>query len=155
MTNWIEITAIITGPISAVAITLWYNSYREKRQQKVNLFLTLIATRKTNPIPERFVDSLNMIDVVFHNKKEIIKQWKRVFESLHNDPFQVETYDKRMLDLLDAMAKELGYSGIKQTDLSDFYAPQLYANKQQFQEKFNEEILRVIENSKSFSESKK
>ena len=155
MENWIEITAIITGPLAAVLITLLYSSIREKKQQKINLFLTLVKDRKTDPIPEVFVNSLNMIDVVFHRKKKVLVEWKKVYESFQAVPFNPAEYELRLLDLLDVMANALGYNKIKQTTLSAFYQPQLYASKQQFQQKVNEELLRVLENSDSFSETKK
>ena len=144
-----SICAILISPVIAVAITLWYNDVKEKKRQKMNLFLTLIAERKTFPIPTKFVNSLNMIDVVFHGNKKVITAWKALFDAYHIQPFVMEIADRKLLDLLDAMAKSLNYNDIKQTDFDSFYEPRLFSNQRAFQETLNQEILRVYKNSES------
>lgn len=154
-TETLTLFAILLSPVIAVTITLLHADIKEKRRQKMNLFLTLIATRQTFPIPTKFVDSLNMIDVVFYNNKKVIDSWKAVFASLHTDPMQVSVYNRKLLDLLDAMAKSLGYNNIKQTDFDSFYSPNLYLDQRLFQETLNQEILRVYKNSENLGQSRK
>lgn len=150
----LTLVAIFLSPIIAVLITLWYSNSKNTRQQKMNLFLTLLATRKTHPIPPKFVDGVNTIDVVFHNDKKVIAAWKELFASYHIDPFRIDVADRKLLDLLDEMAKSLGYKNIKQTDFDSFYEPQLFGNQRAFQEAVNEELLRVLKNSESFGQPK-
>lgn len=146
----LTLIAIFLSPIVAVGITLWYNHRKDKRQQKMNLFLTLLATRKTFPIPPKFVDGLNTIDVVFHNDKKVISAWKELFAAYYTEPFQAQVADRKLLDLLDEMAKSLDYKNIKQTDFDAFYKPKLFLNQRAFQETLNQELLRVLKNSDSF-----
>ena len=146
----LTLAAIFLSPIAAVGITLWYNYQKDKKQQKTDLFLTLLATRKTYPTPPKFVDGLNTIDVVFHGDKDVISAWKELFSSYHTEPFQIQIADRKLLDLLDAMAKSLGYKNIKQTDFDSFYEPRLFGNQRTFQETVNQELLRVLKNSESF-----
>jgi hypothetical protein len=141
--------AIFASPIIAVIITLRYGSIQEKRKQKMSLFMTLLANRKTYPIPTSFVDALNTIDVVFHNKKEVVSAWKSLFDSYHIKPFDPDKANKEFLNLLDAMANSLGYKKIKQTTLDSFYSPSFYTNQLLSQEELSKEILRVLKNSHS------
>lgn len=151
----ISICAIIISPVIAVIITLWHSSRKEKQSQKMSLFMTLIANRKTYPIPAVFVNALNTIDVVFHGEKTVIDAWKALFASYHVEPFQIEIADRKLLDLLDAMAKSLDYNDIKQTDFDSFYDPTLFANQRLFQETLNQEVLRVYRNSENLGTPRK
>jgi hypothetical protein len=49
MKDIINIIAVIIGPIVAVAITLWYQGRKEKRDAQHRLFTVLMAHRKSNP----------------------------------------------------------------------------------------------------------
>ena len=150
LTDILTILAILTSPIIAVIVTLWYSKRQEKRKEKMDLFMTLLANRKTYPIPVEFANSLNTIDVVFHNSEKVVIAWKNLFSEYHNDPFIVSVADRKLLDLLDAMAKDLGFMDIRQTDFDSFYAPRLFENQRQYQEEVNTELLRVLKSSVSF-----
>ena len=112
--------------------------------------MTLLANRKSHPIPIEFVNSLNTIDVVFHKSDKVIIAWKDLFNAFHTTPFQINIADRKLLDLLDSMAKDLGYNDIKQTDFDSFYAPILFDNQRKYQEDVNTELLRVLKSSVSF-----
>ncbi len=55
----INIIAIITGPLFAVLITLWWQERKEKRDKKVNLFTMLLAYRKSYPVSPEWARGLN------------------------------------------------------------------------------------------------
>ena len=150
LTDSLTIIAILVSPIIAVIVTLWYSNRLENRKAKMELFMTLLANRKTYPVPIDFVNSLNTIDVVFHNNEKVITAWKNLYSEYHTEPFQITRADRKLLDLLDAMAKNLGYMDIRQTDFDSFYAPRLFENQRQFQEEVNTELLRVLKGSVSF-----
>jgi hypothetical protein len=71
----INIIAIILGPIIAVIITLIYQTYKEKRDSKTRLFLTLMAHRESFPPSFAWVESLNLIDVVFVKHPKVVQLW--------------------------------------------------------------------------------
>ena len=154
--NWLtpEILAIIIGPLSAVLITLFYQRYREKRNAKLNLFLNLVSQRKENPIPKSFVYALNTIDVVFNDNKKVKAAWKELFNSTPENIFQYDIFNRKLLDLLDAMAKSLGYSSIKQTDFDEYYSPKVYGLQNIFTDELQQNLLRVLKNSDSFGTPK-
>lgn len=152
--DWINLYALILSPIIAIVITLWHQSRKEKREQRMELFLNLIKSRQTFPPTQEFVNALNTIDVIFHNDKNVISTWKDFFSFLFVLPINVEIYNRKLLDLLFAMSNSLGYDKIKQTDLSAFYTPIVFNEQKEFQKTLNEELLRVLKNSQSFGTPK-
>jgi len=155
--SWLtpEILAIIIGPITAVIITLFYQRYREKRNAKMHLFLTLVSQRKENPIPRSFVYALNQIDVVFNKDRKVIAAWKELYNSTPEKVFEYDVFNRKLLDLLDEMAKSLGYSTIKQTDFDEYYSPKIHGMQNVFTEELQKNLLRVLQNSNSFGIPKK
>jgi hypothetical protein len=154
----LTIVAILLSPIFAVYITIWYTNNQEERKQKRELFLILIAYRKTYPPPVRYVDALNTIDVIFHDNKNILAAWKNTYSALH-PPAEVTIFDPQpyyaaIVILLIEIAKELGYKNINATVLDAYYLPQAHANERDFLVLLNKEWMRVLNNSLSFGTPK-
>jgi hypothetical protein len=78
----INIIAIITGPLFAVLITLWWQERKEKRDKKINLFTMLLAYRKTYPVSPEWARGLNLIDVVFQNHPRVLELWHQYYDML-------------------------------------------------------------------------
>ena len=119
----INIVAIVLGPVIAVTITLAYQKYKEKRDAKMRLFLTLMAHRKSFPPTFAWVESLNLIDVVFAKHPKVVLLWHEYYDYLHEDLKDFKKRDHKYLELLSLMAKDLGYPTLQQTDIDKFYTP--------------------------------
>lgn len=152
-TEIMNIVAVIIGPISAVIITLIYQNLKEKRDIKHRAFLTLMAHRKSIPPNRTMVQYLNTLDVVFSKNQTIVDLWHKYFDLLSQPPRQEREHV--WLELLSAIAKDLNYPKIKQTDLDKFYFPEPYWNQLEFSQKFQRELLRVLENTASLVVTKK
>ena len=158
----VELILTITQ-ILAVAITpfiLWgmgivYQNRKAKRDAKMNLFFTLMRTRKNPLIPRERVDALNLIDVVFQDDRRVRNAWREYLDTLNAKSPNFESSNSFLLDLLSEMATSLGYKQLKQTEIDRFYEPVLFGNDRNVQEEITSEFLRVLKASKSFSESKK
>ena len=146
---------MVTSPIVAVGITLWYQGYKEKRDEKIKLYKTLIANRGLNPSPKESLDALNSIIIVFSKEKKIISVWNKYFDSLIQKPFDPSANAHIFLDLLAEIGDDLGYGNLKQTDFDRFYSPQSFVDFETARFYAQSELLRVLQNSESFSESKK
>ncbi len=72
---WIYMAALLLSPLLAVQATEWTRKWSEKRQQRRQLFTTLMRTRAAGLAPEH-VGELNSIDVVFYRKKKVIDAWR-------------------------------------------------------------------------------
>ncbi|MCC7267940.1 MAG: hypothetical protein IT546_11440 [Caulobacteraceae bacterium] len=81
MTNrdWINIAAVVVGPLAAVLITRWLDMRRERDDRRMEVFKTLMRTRRT-PIAADNVGALNLIELEFYNDKPIIDAWRNLFQ---------------------------------------------------------------------------
>jgi len=119
----IMILAVVAAPLVAVHIQWRLQLRREKRDRKVWIFKTLMATRGT-PIAVEHVQALNMIDVEFDGKSgkdaAIREAWKVYLDHL-NKPFdwakaddvqkglQNEKTGDLLAELMQKMGEPLGY----------------------------------------------
>jgi len=122
VSDWLIIGAVIIGPILAVQIQKFIGTRKEKRERKMRVFKTLMATRAT-PLSPYHVESLNMIDIEFYKNKNIVDAWKLLLDHFANYPKdpKEKDYETRLMscsekannlltDLLYEMAKVLGYN---------------------------------------------
>ena len=144
----ITATAIFLGPLAGVIYTFWFQSRKDKIAQKNRLFLALMGERKGLLISSSMAQALNSIDVVFADRPKIKTLWHEYYSLLSQPPGQQR--DHRWLELLTAMAEDLHYSHISQTDLDKFYIPQGHADDIEFQRKVSQQWSRVLENTERF-----
>ena len=148
-----SIIAVITGPIAAVIITLFYQRYKEKRDIKYKAFLLLMAHRKSIPPNAAMVEILNTLDVVFADNQKVVSLWHKYYALLAQPPSEERNHT--WLELLTAIAKDLRYPTLEQVDLDKFYVPQGFVDQFSTQQKLQTELLRVLQNSESFGTMKK
>lgn len=142
----INLAALITSPIAAVLITLWWQGRKEQRDAKRRLFLTLMAHRRANPPTVEWVNALNVIDVVFADHVQVVQLWHEYYAGLANPPSN-QNYESRehtYLLMLSAMARSLGYTRLEQTDIDKYYSPQSHANIARMNFEIQIEWLRIL-----------
>lgn len=147
---WITALAIFLGPLAGVIYTLWFQSRRDKNYQKQHLFLVLMTYRKSNPPTFEQVNSLNLIDVVFSENRQVVEIWHQYFDLICQNPVNWTIASAKYNDLLIEIAKILGYTHLSQTDISKFYSPQAHGDQAQLTQATQTELLRVLKNTKSF-----
>jgi len=143
-----NILAVIVGPIAAVIITLCYQRHREKQDAKHRAFLGLMAHRKSFPPSYAMVEILNTLDVVFAKNRKIVDLWHKYYSLLGTPPS--EDREHTWLELLAAIAEDLHYPTLKQTDIDKFYVPQGHVDLFSQQQNIAKELLRVLENTEHF-----
>jgi hypothetical protein len=145
----LTIISMFLGPLVAIGVTVAYQNRKERIQAKQALFMDLIAHRKRFPIQQPFVSALNRIDVVFHRDKKVIEAWRKYYDVLQPKEPMPSRIDSCFLNLLDEMAKSLGYRNLKQTTYSDFYTPQQFEDEQILASTYWREIIRLLKASES------
>jgi hypothetical protein len=145
--DYIEIIAIVLSPVVAVVVTLIYQRVSEKRKEKFTIYFTLMSNRGYLPPNVQFVNALNVIDVVFYNQKNIVKHWHEYRDELHKHPFVVENANRKLLDLLKAISKYLGYPDIEQTSIDQFYLPKVYLDNAYQNSLVQKELLTYLQNA--------
>jgi hypothetical protein len=148
---WVNILAILLSPVVAVLVTVFLQSRKEKRNQKLWIFNTLIATRHS-PIVDENVRALNMIDVVFHDSARVRQLWREYFDMLCNEglnnPNGWSQRQKKNLELITEMAKVVGYgAAITHLDVDRVYYPIGLGEQSQKAQEIAAELLRVLKAS--------
>lgn len=107
----VSIAAIIIGPIAAVKIQKRLELTNEKRNRKLNIFKTLMATRAAGLSPEH-VRALNMIDLEFKDQKLVLNAWKEYLDHLNEevDENNHKAWSDKKAELLVNMLKIMGDS---------------------------------------------
>ena len=146
--TWITGLAIFLGPLAGVLFTLWFQSRKERRDAKQKLFLDLMSERKSHLVSKEITKALNQIDVVFANCPQIKSLWHKYYGLLSQPPSEERIHT--WLELLAAIAADLGYKGLSQVDLDKFYIPQGHVDDAEFQRKVGAQWHRVLENTERF-----
>lgn len=79
--GWLEaitILAIVVGPVFAVLITRWLDNRRERRTRQMDVFRTLMRTRRT-PINTEHVGALNLVEIEFANSPKVVSALRELF----------------------------------------------------------------------------
>lgn len=150
---WVTGLAIFLGPLAGVIFTFWFQSRKDRSAEKHRLFLTLMGNRKAWVISQQMAEALNTIDVVFSDNLTVVGLWHKYYALLSQPPGEERNHT--WIELLTAMAADLRYSNLKQTDLDKFYTPQSHADQLDFQREVQTEWLRVLKNTERFLVEKK
>lgn len=134
-------------------ITIWYQNRKTIKDAKTSLFLNLMAHRVSVPITQEWVDALNQIDAVFQDNKKVINAWRAYFESLHKNDTKNSTSTTYQIELLSEISKDLGFGNLKLSQIADFYSPKQFSENLETQKILSSELIRVLRNSHSYSES--
>lgn len=135
------IAAVLLGPILAIQIQRYLEYIRDKKNRKLQLFHTLMATR-TSRISMDHVQALNMIDIEFYDhgvfasqKNTAVREaWKIYNDHLNTNKTDTnysiwnDKTDTLFVDLLHTMAKALGYDYDKVLLKRSGYAPMAHAD---------------------------
>lgn len=145
------------GAVAIVPLIVWWlgNTWQDRKAKedaKRQLFFTLMANRRCNPINKEWVDALNMIDVIFQDDKKVRAAWRAYFDSLDPASQYNKITNSFLLDLLSEMANSLGYSNLKQTEIDRAYTPQGFVDNSNIQDVIQKELLRVLMHSRSNAE---
>jgi len=127
----INITAIILSPILAVVITQRLQNRAKRREDKLNVFKTLMANRSFGWVGRDSVYALNIVDIVFSDSKKVREQWALYYEYMGRpaDSISMHTINIKRTELLEAMADDLGYKGkITWVTVQNSYAPKGYTD---------------------------
>ena len=136
-----QIIAVAIIPIIVWVLGIKYQDRRTKKDAQLNLFLTLMANRKSNPITKEWIDALNTIDVVFQDNIKVRHAWREYLDSLNN-----KSPNSFLLDLLSEMSMAVGYGNLKQTEIDRFYLPVYFTN----QLKANEDLTQSFQKTLNY-----
>jgi hypothetical protein len=150
----ITIVAIVLAPILALRLQSKIEIFRERNTRKLNIFKVLMATRAAR-LSERHVEALNMIDIEFHDNKEVINSWRNYHSHLSsfkdiippnetNQAIWANKIEDLLIDLLSKMSQAVGYSFDEVTLKRGIYTPKAHGELANEQELIRKGLLKII-----------
>jgi hypothetical protein len=137
----LSITALLSGGGGIVG-TIWYNNVKSKRDDRKNLFLRMITMRGHLRIPQRLVDDMNTIEVLFKNKKKIIQKYRSYYQTLLTEKVEdPNTQQGLYWDLLREMGNSVGYANLDNETLDNKYIPRWAMDDFVSNVEFRQELL--------------
>jgi hypothetical protein len=158
------IVAVLIAPFLAVFAQKRIETWRAKRDTKLWIFKTLMATRAAT-VSVNHVQALNMIDLEFSdkvpNEKEVKRIWKEYLNhlgSLPSDPEQkkaalplwTDKLGDYLAELLEAMGKCFGYDFDKVQIKKGIYSPEGHAHDEFEQRAIRFMLLQVLQGQRRF-----
>lgn len=119
-----DILAIILAPLIAVWVGQLIHTREEKRNDKLSIFKTLMATR--NGWTMESVKALNIIEIVFSDDKNVLISWKDYYDKLcvqNPTPADLKKIEIAQGLLLETIAKSLGYKKVTWETIQNPYLP--------------------------------
>jgi hypothetical protein len=165
----LTLVALILGPVSAVLITRWLDDRRLRGARRMDIFRTLMRTRRT-PTTAEHVGALNLIEIEFANNQAIKGRWSVYYQHLAappvrrpNEAIEATTnpaeaasrdkaYNERiyaerqslLAKLLHVMANELGFK-IEQFEIFEGgYIPQAWVDSENEQSSLRKLLLALF-----------
>ncbi|MFT6910280.1 MAG: hypothetical protein ACJAS1_007008 [Oleiphilaceae bacterium] len=154
--DWLMIGAVLVGPIIAVQLTRFIDNGKEKRDRKLNIFKTLMATRAYSISPQH-VEALNRIDLEFSNvhkkEREVVYAWKEYLDLLANKEMPREQWATKridlLVDLLHKMASVLSYEFDKTHIKNSAYAPVAHGDIEEQQNAIRIGIIDILDGKRA------
>jgi hypothetical protein len=131
--------AALLGPILAVQAQKWVEQWREKRDRRVGIFRTLMATRVTRLAPQH-VEALNAIPIDFYGDQTVMDLWDEYFSHLCKEPnseaqsaiWHADS-QRYFVALITAIARKIGYK-FNAAEMERAYFPKGHVNMQNDQQ---------------------
>lgn len=138
---------IIAAPIISVWVAQKLQDRDKKRQDKMDVFKTLMTSRIYGWTPQS-VQALNIIDIVFSDDKKVREQWKKYYDKLCiENPTETDLNKiKREQDkLLLELANTLGYKDkVSWETIQSPYIPKGMVDSTKQQQQYQNEQLNLM-----------
>lgn len=159
--------ATILGPVLAVQAQKYLEGRRSLKQQKMNIFSTLMATRASRTSMSH-VQALNMIDLAFNGgsnsnrrktETDVLDAWRDYLDNLnspineHNAVRWQERSNEMLIVLLSAMASDLGLRYDRVLLRSGAYIPKGHVDLEGEQQALRQLALKVLSGEQALSMS--
>jgi hypothetical protein len=117
----LTVAGLIIGPVAAVGITLWVETRRRKREQRIVVLRHLIATRHF-PSDPGFLAAINLIPVEFNDSPRVLIAYREFIEAVGvrldsvNDEMILRRSATNLTRLIYEISRSLGF-GLRETDI--------------------------------------
>ena len=145
----LNLIALIIIPIIAVVIGHHLQNRSKRRDDKMEIFKTLMISRTVGWTNES-VRALNIIEVVFSDNKSVLKQWKIYYDKLcveNPTETDIKKIQNERYKLIETIAKALGYKNkITWETIQNPYIPKGMTDLMEQQQKYQNYQLELMKN---------
>jgi hypothetical protein len=139
--------ATLAGPVLAVYVTRLIDDSRRARDHRLDIFRTLMATRRAILAPEK-VKALSLLEVEFYGVKPVESAHQEVMKHINTPPplpaDWLDHHRRLLTKLLSEMAKVLNYD-LQQLDvLEGGYYPQAFVDTELEQQALRRALIEVL-----------
>ena len=168
LTDKLIIAATFLGPIMAVQAQKFVEIFRERRQKKLWVFHTLMATRAARLSPDH-VQALNMIDITFYGytllgihrrskiEQGVVNSWREYLDHLETrfEEEQAANWqargDELFVNLLHSIAVDVGFSFDRVQLKKHIYSPVAHGQLEAEQVKLRQLAIGVLSGQEPLS----
>lgn len=157
---WLNILAIVSGPVLAVQAQQWIERRREGHARKLFIFRELMATRAAR-LSQRHVEALNLIDLEYPGNKTddkgVHEAWHSYLDALRtasderNEPVLFERRRQAFIDLMHTMAQRLGFPFDRVSIEKNVYSPIAHGRLEDDQEQIRLGIVEILTGKRALS----
>ncbi len=146
----IMVIAVILGPISAVIITLCYQSLSEAKSRKFQIFKTIWDTHHDASIAE-YSQAIRMIPVEFRKHEYVRAAWRKYMENVGDKPTpdNQQKHNQQFMDvkndLISQMAKAIGFEVSEREIRDSIYVATSYVARTDLVKRAEEAQLRIAD----------
>jgi len=152
-----EASKIFAGAVLGTLVTTWYKNKNDKRKERKELFVRLVAAKGYMRLPQRVIDDINMIEIIFRGEKKVIEKYRTYYADLCT-PVEQINHDKTAADLWDLlreMGNCVGYKNLDNNTLHQGYLPTGSLNEHTFQMDFQKAVIPFLKSMAFWAESGK
>lgn len=139
--------ATVMGPVLAVQAQQWISVWRERRNRKLAIFRTLMATR-ANPLTAESVNAFNTIPIEFYGDEDVLEPWRIYFDHIDTKGMEPNLWADKRWDLycalLLAISQHLKYGFDFLTIKKKIYAPEGHSRISNEQEAIRTAVLGLL-----------
>jgi hypothetical protein len=153
----VSILAVLVSPLVALQVSSWLAKRKERRERRLYVFRTLMATRASGLAAEH-VQALNLIDIEFHGSdaksKAVLNAWKAYLDHLGISQTDGAVWGAKredlFVDLLYEISRYLGY-GFDRTHIRrTSYFPRGYGDLESDQLAIRKGLAAIMKGQASF-----
>lgn len=153
----VSIVAVLVSPLVALQVSSWLAKRKERRERRLYVFRTLMATR-ASVLAAEHVQALNLIDIEFHGtdakSKSVLNAWKAYLDHLGVPQMDGAVWGAKredlFVDLLYEMSRHLGYEFDKTHIRRTSYFPRGYGDLESDQLAIRKGLAAVMKGEASF-----
>jgi hypothetical protein len=157
---WLNILAVIAGPILAVQAQKWLERRREDRARKLFIFRELMTTRAAR-LSQRHVEALNLIDIEYPGDKAkdkgVHEAWRSYLDALSapndasNQDVVFERRQRTFIELMHKMAQRLDFPFDRVAIERNIYSPIAHGKLEDDQELIRLGVVELLTGKRALS----